>query len=123
MKKLTVLIFSVILLSCSFTYESEADTHGFFDGEFKDKLYMQDVPQVCGNAWTIQRYLDLHMFTKTSVAVARTGADQNGDPVYMVIVYNNKDKTQEIPVVVVPGSNEACMIYRVFDRKEFNEEE
>ena len=123
MKKLIALIFSVLLLSCTYTFESKADTHGFFDGEFKDKLYMQNYPQVCGDAWTVQRYLDLHMFTKTSVAVGRKGADEYGDPVYMVIIYNNKDKTQEIPVVVVPGLNEACMMYRVFDRKEFNEEE
>jgi|SRR5210317_325009 len=123
MKKITLLL-SAFIISCSFTFKSKADTHGFFEGPFADgQLYFRNIPQVCGHVATVQEYLNLHGFETHSASVGRSNASEDGEPVYMVVMYMTRDKKQLIPVVVVPGVAEACMVFRSFDRYEFNAEE
>lgn len=123
MKKITLLL-SAFIISCSFTFKSKADTHGFFEGPFAEgQLYFRNIPQVCGHVATVQEYLTLHGFEKHSASVGRSNAYEDGEPVYMVVMYMTRDKKQLIPVVVVPGVAEACMVFRSFDRYEFNAEE
>ena len=73
---------------------------------------------MCGLPEDVDRYIKDNEFTIVNVSFGKENAKEDGKPVYGIMYYINKDITQTIPMVFVPGQPDACFMYRSFDLKE-----
>jgi len=85
--------------------------------EYGGGMYWSHVPVICGMTGVVQEYLSRNDFILENVSVGRKGANQHGEPVYMVSYFLNKDKTQSIAVITSPSGLESCMMFKSFDLK------
>jgi len=122
MKKLAAIliigVWSTIIMA---TFKVVAKSEDLSPSDFE--LYTRNVPIVCGQYQNILVYLDYYDFEAIYTSVGKAGARSDGDPVFGMVLYLNKDKTEMISVMGVPYDTELCMMYRTFEVTEFNAEE
>ena len=63
----------------------------------------------------VKLYLEENEFVLESFSVGRQGAKPDGQPVYMVSYFLNKELKQSIAVITSPSGHESCMMYKSFD--------
>ena len=63
----------------------------------------------------IQKYLDHYEFEPYHLSLGREGMEEDGQPVYMVSYFLNKELKQSIAVITSPSGHESCMMYKSFD--------
>jgi len=114
MNKLKIKLVAISLLVIS-TIAVAEDTQTDIS---KFGLNWNTIPVLCGNAEQLDRYLKEYNFELENASVGRENAKEDGKPVYGIMYYINKDRTQTIPMVFVPGQPDACFMYRSFDLKE-----
>lgn len=122
MKKI-LLVLTILFVSCTFTvYDSKANDLN--EPQAEDfGLFLRQVPVVCGEFRSVIAYLTYYDFKPTYTSVGKEGAQVDGRPVFGMILYFNKNKTESIAVMGVPNDPELCMMYRTFELKEFNAED
>ena len=107
MKKIAIIVAMLVCLYANFT---NAQTY-----EGDPRLYWSNVPVICGITDNVKLYLEENEFVLESFSVGRQGAKQDGQPVYMVSYFLNKEKEQSIAVITSPSEHESCMMYKSFD--------
>ena len=101
MKKIIIgLFFSIFLLSANANSE---------------ELYTVNVPVLCGNPDSIQKYLDYNGFKPLHLSLGRSGMVKDGEPVYMLTYMVNEDSTENVTVLNLPSNLESCILYHAFD--------
>ena len=106
MKKLLITILGLLLLtSVSFSEEEEK----------KYNFYWDNVPVVCAEAEEIDRWAYNKGFTPLSMSYGREGGSPDGQVVYIVVYYLNKDNAETFATVTTPTSPDVCVIFRTFD--------
>ena len=107
MKKIAIIVAMLVCLYANFT---NAQTY-----EGDPRLYWSNVPVICGITDNVKLYLEEHDFKIESYSVGRQGAKTDGEPVYIVSYFLNKEKTESIAVITSPSGHESCMMYKSFD--------
>ena len=119
MKKLAaIFVLGVWVMIIMATFNVVAKSEDLKTSDFE--LYTRNVPVVCGEYENILVYLEYYDFEAIYTSVGKTGAHNSGEPVYAMIIYMNKAKTETISVMGVPYDSELCMMYRTFDLQEFS---
>lgn len=85
--------------------------------ELKYDLVWEQIPAVCGTTETIQKYLDDNSFMLYTLSIGRSGASDEGQPVYVVSTFITPEEDQQLIVISVPGKLHTCMIAHSFDLK------
>ena len=106
MKKLII----VLSLLCGFAYAEHGVDEKHYD------LYWQQIPAVCGNPEATQEYIDDKGFEVKHISLGRSGSKPDGEPVYMITYYENKD--QVLVTVDIPGAQETCILFHTYDKSE-----
>ena len=107
MKKIAIIVAMLVCLYANFT---NAQTY-----EGDPRLYWSNVPVICGITDNVKLYLEENEFVLESFSVGRQGAKPDGQPVYMVSYFLNKELKQSIAVITSPSGHESCMMYKSFD--------
>ena len=119
MKKL-ILALTIFLASCTFTFKN-TQAEELVAGDFK--LYLREMPVMCGHYNDVISYLMYYNFTPHNKSVGKSGAVKEGQRVFAIVYYLNTDKTESVAVIGIPGDAELCMMYRTFELEEFNVED
>ena len=106
MKKLI----AVLSLLCGIAYAEHGVDEKHYD------LYWQQIPAVCGNPEATQEYIDDKEFEVKHISLGRSGSKPDGEPVYMITYYENKD--QVLVTVDIPASMETCILFHTYDKSE-----
>ena len=108
MKKLILLI-TFLLTSVLF-----ADEHAEKDIK-KYNFYWDEVPVVCAAPEEIDAWAADKGFTPLSLSYGREGGKADGNIVYIVVYYLNKDNGETFATVSTPTGKDVCVIFRTFD--------
>jgi hypothetical protein len=104
MKKL-ILVLSLI---CGIAYAGHGVDEKHYD------LYWQQIPAVCGTSEATQEYIDDKGFEVKHISLGRSGSRPDGEPVYMITYYENKD--QVLVTVDIPSSQETCILFHTYNK-------
>ena len=122
MKKLAAIliigVWSTIIMA---TFKVVAKSEDLSPSDFE--LFARNVPIVCGEYQNVLVYLEYYNFEPIYTSVGKAYGRADGQSVFGMVLYMNKDKTEMISVMGVPSDTELCMMYRTFEVKEFNAEE
>ena len=96
-----------LLLFCSTSF-AETDFS-------KYNFYLQQLPGVCGPQEKVQKFAEDHDFIPLNYSIGREGSQPNGQPVFVVTYWVNKDVTQTMATIQTPNGVESCILYISFD--------
>jgi len=100
----------LLILSILFTSSVYADHESNY-GEY----YFQQIPALCMKPELVDNYLNHFGFEPVNVSLGREGMQKDGQPVYMVTYYINKDNTETTATIDIPSGAERCLIFHTFD--------
>jgi hypothetical protein len=100
----------IIILSLLISSIAYADHEKDF-GEY----YFQQIPALCTKPELVDNYLNHFGFEPVNVSLGREGMQKDGQPVYMVTYYINKDNTETTATIDIPSGSERCLIFHTFD--------
>ena len=112
--KLSLISLFILSLLSSTTFAEETWQKG---KELKYDLVWEQIPAVCGTTETIQKYIADNKFLIATISLGRSGADKDGQPVYVVSTFITAKEDQQLIVISVPGILHTCMISHSFDLK------
>ena len=102
----------LLILSILFTTSVYADhDKALLEGD----LYMQNLPGLCGTPENVATYIKHFEFEPYHLSLGREGMRKDGQPVYMVTYYINKDGTETTVTIDVPSGSERCIVFHTFD--------
>ena len=78
-------------------------------------MYFQQIPALCGPPQQIDEYIKHFEFEPYHLSLGREGMRKDGQPVYMVTYYINKDGTETTVTIDVPSGSERCIVFHTFD--------
>ena len=80
-----------------------------------DGLTWSQLPTICGTTEAVNDYLVHNEFELENLSVGKENAREEGQNVYMVSYFINRDRTQTMAVITSPSGLESCMLFRSFD--------
>ena len=83
-------------------------------------LYESRFPAACGPIELVNDILNKRGFKPSHASLGRVGANPQGDPVFMIMVYRNKD--QLLVTIETPKQVEKCILFLAFNTYEIPEE-
>ena len=105
MKKLLITILGLILLTnVSFSEEQK-----------KYNFYWDQVPVVCAAPEEIDRWAKDKNFTAVTLSFGRDGGKPDGDIVYIVVYYLNRDNGETFATVTTPTGKDVYVVFRTFN--------
>lgn len=107
MKKLLIVLLSII----AFANISSAE-HGVNENHYA--LYWNSIPAVCGETDEVNKYIEDKGFEPVHISLGRSGSKPDGEPVYMVTYYENKD--QVLVTVDIPSNVETCILFHTYNK-------
>ena len=84
-------------------------------------LYETQFPAACGPIELVNKILEQRGFKPTHASLGRVGASPQGDPVFMTMIYRNKD--QLLVTIETPKQVEKCILFLSFNTYEIPQEE
>ena len=103
MKKI-ILILSLLFTSISYAKDFKAY-----------EFHVQELPAVCGTQKEVEKYADDNDYIVLNYSLGRAGSEPTGEPVFVVTYWVNEEVSQTMATVVVPNSDQACILYISFD--------
>lgn len=88
---------------------------GLYSMSNANEMYMQGVPALCGPVDVMQEFIDDKGMRPENISLGRAGSKPEGEPVYMVTYYVNKEDKTTMAVLDVPSGSERCILYYSFD--------
>ena len=79
-------------------------------------LYESRFPAACGPIELVNEILNKRGFKPTHASLGRIGAGPEGEPVFMTMVYRNKD--QLLVTIETPKQVEKCILFLAFNTYE-----
>ena len=104
MKKLIV----VLTLLCGIAYAEHGENENHY------ALYWNSIPAVCGETEEVNKYIEDKGFEPVHISLGRSGSKPDGEPVYMVTYYENKD--QVLVTVDIPSNIETCILFHTYNK-------
>ena len=101
--KILILLITFLLTSIAFSEEQE-----------KYNFYWDQVPVVCAAPEEIDRWAEHKGFTPLSISYGREGGKPDGQVVYIVVYYLNKNNGETFATVTTPTSPDVCVVFRTF---------
>jgi hypothetical protein len=83
---------------------------------YKYGLYESRFPAACGPIELVNDILNNRGFKATHASLGRLNAHPNGKPVFMIMIYRNKD--QLLATIETPQQVEKCMMFISFNTYE-----
>ena len=80
-----------------------------------DGLSWSQLPTICGTTEAVNEYLVHNEFELESLSVGKENARADGQNVYMVSYFINKERTETMAVITAPSGMESCMLFRSFE--------
>tara|TARA_B100000900_G_scaffold31912_1_gene24160 strand:- start:172 stop:546 length:375 start_codon:yes stop_codon:yes gene_type:complete len=105
MKKL-ILLLTFLLTTLVSAEESDIKKYNF---------YWSQVPVVCAAPEEIDRWSNDNNFTPLTLSYGRKDGDPEGEVVYIVTYYINKQNGESFATVTAPNDPDVCIIFRTFD--------
>ena len=105
MQKLLITILGLILLT----------NVSFSDEQKKYNFYWDQVPVVCAAPDEIDRWAKDKNFTPVTLSFGRDGGKPNGEIVYIVVYYLNRDNGETFATVTTPTGKDVCIVFRTFN--------
>jgi len=104
-QKLLITILGLILLT----------NVSFSDEQKKYNFYWDQVPVVCAAPDEIDRWAKDKNFTPVTLSFGRDGGKPNGEIVYIVVYYLNRDNGETFATVTTPTGKDVCIVFRTFN--------
>ena len=101
--KILILLITFLLTSIAFSEEQK-----------KYDFYWDNIPVVCAAPEEIDRWAEHKGFTPLSISYGREGGKPDGQVVYIVVYYLNRDNGETFATVTTPTSPDVCVIFRTF---------
>ena len=101
--KILILLITFLLTSIAFSEEQK-----------KYDFYWDNIPVVCAAPEEIDRWAEHKGFTPLSVSYGREGGKPDGQVVYIVVYYLNRDNGETFATVTTPTSPDVCVVFRTF---------
>jgi len=79
-------------------------------------LYESRFPAACGPIELVNSILEQKGFKPTHASLGRVGASPEGEPVFMTMIYKNKD--QLLVTIETPKQVEKCILFLAFNTYE-----
>ena len=105
MQKLLITILGLILLT----------NVSFSDEQKKYNFYWDQVPVVCAAPDEIDRWARDKNFTPVTLSFGRDGGKPDGEIVYIVVYYLNRDNGESFATVTTPTGKDVCVVFRTFN--------
>jgi len=102
--KILILLITFLLTSIAFSEEQK-----------KYDFYWDNIPVVCAAPEEIDRWAEHKGFTPLSISYGREGGKPDGQVVYIVVYYLNKNNGETFATVTTPTSPDVCIVFRTFD--------
>ena len=114
MRKLLLSLVTILFL-ISFTPAYTTEESKTKEWTFPQSYYWYQVPVVCGAEHEVRTHLHELGFIAEEWSLGRSDGKSYGEPVYMIIVYYNKDRSQKISMMKLPGNPNVCLMNLTFD--------
>ena len=101
--KILILLITFLLSSIAFSEEQK-----------KYDFYWNNIPVVCAAPEEIDRWAEHKGFTPLSISYGREGGKPDGQVVYIVVYYLNKNNGETFATVTTPTSPDVCVVFRTF---------
>ena len=101
--KILILLITFLLTSIAFSEEQK-----------KYDFYWNNIPVVCAAPEEIDRWAEHKGFTPLSISYGREGGKPDGQVVYIVVYYLNKNNGETFATVTTPTSPDVCVVFRTF---------
>ena len=79
-------------------------------------MYLSRFPAACGPVELVNEMLNKKGFKPTHASLGRVGANPEGNPVFMTMIYRNKD--QLLVTIETPQQVEKCILFVSFNTYE-----
>tara|TARA_Y100001960_G_C14746351_1_gene865886 strand:+ start:125 stop:487 length:363 start_codon:yes stop_codon:yes gene_type:complete len=76
-------------------------------------MYTQHFPAVCGEYAFVENLLEQKGFVPSQASIGRVGANPQGDPVFLIMLYRNND--QLLMTMETPQQQEKCIMFLTFN--------
>jgi len=83
-------------------------------------LQIKNNPTMCGTIADMEQFLKDRNYKEYAIGIGRTDGLPTGDPIYVVMFYQNENKSV-VPVMYVVGFDEMCASFIAFDYTEIKE--
>lgn len=87
---------------------------------FANSLQIKNIPNMCGTVADMEQFLEDRNYKEYAIGIGRTNGLPTGDPIYVVMFYQNEIESI-VPVMYVVGYDEMCASFIAFDYTEIKE--
>ena len=120
--KILKVIFGVVIVSSLFLQSANTQEQPEVPlNPYNYGMYESRFPAACGPIELVNSILEKRGFKAFSASLGRVGAEPNGEPVFMKMVYRNKD--QLLVTIETPQQVEKCILFLSFNTYEIPQEE
>ena len=120
--KILKVIFGVVIVSSLFLQSANTQEQPNIPLDpYKYGLYESRFPAACGPIELVNDILEKRGFKPTHASLGRFNAHPDGEPVFMTMIYRNKD--QLLVTIETPQQVEKCILFLSFNTYEIPQEE
>ena len=83
--------------------------------QLEEGFNWNDVPVICGSHEAIMQKMERLNMNLLHASFGKTGANPDGDVVFMVLYYANSQGTSTAAVLTMPNDPTACLLFVTFD--------
>lgn len=85
--------------------------------KYPDSSWIEEIPVICNDSTTLHAFLESKGWIMSKTYTGRTGAESNGNPVFIIAHYKNAKSPKAIIETITVPSGESCIMYQGFDEK------
>ena len=115
--KILKVIFGVVIVSSLFLQSANTEEQPNIPlNPYNYGMYLSRFPATCGPIELVNEMLNKRGFKPTHASLGRVGANPEGNPVFMTMIYRNKD--QLLVTIETPQQVEKCILFLSFNTYE-----